>query len=96
MNKASGFTLIELIVFILVIGISAVAALVAFNTVAGRSNEPGQLMAAAQLANARMNIIVQRRLVDGFANISDPCASGSPPPQPVCPWLILQPVRVLT
>ena len=72
-----GQTLIELLVFIVVIGIVLAASISTFQTVLRYNNRPGTILVASQLADARMNIIIQHRRVNGFSNISDPCSSGS-------------------
>jgi len=79
MSKQRGFTLIEMIVFILVLAITASASLLAYTNILAKSNQPGKILAASQLAHARMAIILQQRLVNGFASITDPCTAGVPP-----------------
>lgn len=81
MKNSRGMTLIEVIIFIIVIGIVSAGALTVFTTVLMNSNRPSYLIKANLLASARMNLIIQRRIVEGFASISDPCSSGS---LPVC------------
>lgn len=73
MIRQQGFTLIEIIAFIIVVGIIATGILLAFNTVLFHSSEPGKLLQANQLAHARMQLILQQRLINGFDNLSDPC-----------------------
>jgi len=77
MRRCQGQTLIELIVFIVVIGIILASTIYAFKAVLIYSNRPGYLLTASQLADARMNIIIQQRRVNGFSGINDPCSSGS-------------------
>lgn len=79
MKRQLGFTLIEVIIFIIVLSIVATGLFVSFNTVLALSANPGKNLAASQLAKARMSIILQNRLVNGFSSITDPCSSGSPP-----------------
>jgi len=77
LKKHHGQTLIELIIFIVIMGIMITGAMRVFQTVLLKSNQPGHILTAAQLANARMELIVQtRHLPDdatGFTNLSDPC-----------------------
>lgn len=69
-------TLIEVIIFILVVGVMSTGALTVFTTVLKNSNRPNYLIKANLLASARMNLIIQQRMVNGYANINDPCSSG--------------------
>ncbi len=77
MKKYQGQTLIELIVFIVIIGIILTATLQVFKTVLFYSSHAGHLLTASQLADARMNLIVQQRRIQGVASMSDPCSMGS-------------------
>ena len=78
-RKHQGMTLIEVIMFIVIIGIISKGVLFAFNSAVGHSNAPGQIISAGQLSAARMEIITQSRLLDGLSGLTDPCASASPP-----------------
>jgi len=77
-SKQQGVTFIELIVFIIIIGIITAGSMMAFKTVLRYSNRAGRILVASQLADARMNLIIQQRRVNGFSLISDPCSTGSP------------------
>lgn len=79
MKKHSGMTLIEVVVFIVVLGITAAGSLTAMRTILTNSSQPGKILAAAQLAQARMAIILQQAVVNGFSNINDPCNLTTPP-----------------
>ncbi|GGI85149.1 type II secretion system protein [Legionella impletisoli] len=79
MKLSSGFTLIEIILYIVVLSIVGSGLLIAFNAALMAGENPGKNLAASQLAKARMDIILQQRLVNGFNSISDPCAAGSSP-----------------
>jgi type II secretory pathway pseudopilin PulG len=79
MKKVAGFSMVETLLFIVIIGVLVTGTLSVFNTVLVKSRNLKQLMTASQLADARMNIILQQRLVNGFSAISDPCNAGSPP-----------------
>ena len=77
---ARGFTLIEAVVFIVVVGIAAVALFRMFSQTLPRSPAPSQLTQAAQLAQERMELILGRRSAAGFSAMNDPCVGGTPPP----------------
>lgn len=77
MKKYQGQTLIELVIFIVIIGIILTALLQVFNTVLSYNSHPGRLLTASQLADARMNLVLQQRRIQGVASMSDPCSSGS-------------------
>lgn len=83
MRKHHGQTLIELIIFIVIMGIVVTGAMSVFKTVLSYGNQPGYLLTAAQLASARMELIVQTRHVPddatGFLNLSDPCDDATLP-----------------
>lgn len=78
MINQRGMSLIELIMFIIVIGIMASTVFIAFNTVLSNSSRPGDILKATQLANARMQLILlQRFSTTDFNTFTDPCASGT-------------------
>jgi Tfp pilus assembly protein PilE len=81
MRQQKGQTLIELILFIVIISIALTGSMHVFRTVLLYGGRIGHLLTASQLAEARMNLIIQKRHepddVTGFANLSDPCSSGS-------------------
>lgn len=73
MNTQRGISLVELVVFIVIVGIMSSGLLVVFNNVLNFSYQPGQQLRAAHLASARINAITLQRLAFGFDNIIDPC-----------------------
>lgn len=75
-HKQQGITLLELVVFIVIISVAMVGLISSFNTVLKHSTEPGQRLVASALADARMNLILLQRHVHGFNNISDPCSAS--------------------
>jgi type II secretory pathway pseudopilin PulG len=82
--RSRGFTLIETVVFVVVIGIAAVALFRMFALTLPRGTTPGQLAQAAQLAQERMELILGQRDVQGYDNSLagklnlDPCNVGAP------------------
>ncbi len=76
--KFSGFTLIELIIFIVGLGILASTILLplAFSL---RSSPKGfSTLAAFEIAKGRMELIRMQSRVNGLANMQDICAVSSP------------------
>jgi len=80
-KRAAGFTLVEMIVFIVIVGVGAVALFQMFRQTMPRSPAPAQLAQAAQLAQERMELILGRRNVAGvgYGALNDPCTGGTPP-----------------
>ena len=78
-GKSAGFSLIELIIFILIIGIAASAVLTSFQTILQKSPTGNRQTTAIALAQERMDLILAQRQLQGFSSFIDPCASGSPP-----------------
>jgi prepilin-type N-terminal cleavage/methylation domain-containing protein len=78
-TRARGFTLIEMVVFIVIVGVAAVALLRTFAQTMPRSPAPAQLTQATQLAQERMELILGRLGVVGYGALNDPCVGGTPP-----------------
>lgn len=72
-RQADGFSLIELIVFIVVLGVLVAGLVVAFASPLRNSPEAGRLDVAAELAQQRMELILAQRRAVGFAALADPC-----------------------
>jgi len=79
MGRGQGFTLLEMVVFIVIVGIAAVALFQTFRQTLPRSPTPTQLVQATQLAQERMELILGRRGVVSYAALNDPCVGGTPP-----------------
>lgn len=77
MRKA-GFTLIELIVFMVIIAIAAALLLPVLFSLKYAGNLPDRTVALG-LAQSRMELIMERRFVLGFQGVSDPCSDTTPP-----------------
>jgi prepilin-type N-terminal cleavage/methylation domain-containing protein len=78
-HKNSGFTLIELIIFIVIIGMAAVALTVPLTTATQKLPTANHQTIAVALAQERMELILARRWLATYATFTDPCAGGSPP-----------------
>jgi Tfp pilus assembly protein PilV len=75
-----GLTLIELIVFIVIVAISVTALLSMYRAVLPRGATPAQITLATQLAQERMELILGQRVASGYSTsaLTDPCAGGTP------------------
>lgn len=75
--KQRGFTLIEMVIFIVVLGIIGATLVSAFNASQSSSRTPEQTLIATELAISRMELILEQRFSQGFNNFSDPCTSSN-------------------
>lgn len=80
-NKNLGFTLVELIMFIVIMGVVAVAMVQAFSGTMRGSHFGKELTQGTQLAQQRMEVILGQRKTLGYTLFTtgdyDPCQSGS-------------------
>ena len=74
-----GFSLFELILFIVVMGILGSTLFVSYRHILLNADLPGQLAIAGELAQARMELILGQRQTQGFSVFTDPCDGSSPP-----------------
>lgn len=74
-------TLIELVAFIVIMGIAVVALLSMYRAVLPRGATPGQITLATMLAQERMELLLGQRNAYGYSTavLTDPCATGTPP-----------------
>jgi type II secretory pathway pseudopilin PulG len=76
-RRVGGFTLIELVIFIVITGVLIAGLGAVFSTTMQGGADPGRLTQATQIAQERMELILGRRRAAGFAAFTDPCP-GSP------------------
>lgn len=76
---ARGFTLVELIIFIVIVSIMGVALMSAFSTTTRGTPDAGQMTQATQLAQERMELVMAQRRAVAFAAFADPCVPGPGP-----------------
>ena len=76
-----GVTLIELIAFIVIMGISVTALLSMYRAVLPHGTTPAQITLATQLAQERMELLLGQRDASGYSTVvlADPCAGATPP-----------------
>ena len=76
-----GVTLIELIAFIVIMGISVTALLSMYRAVLPRGTTPAQITLATQLAQERMELLLGQRDARRYSTVvlADPCVGGAPP-----------------
>lgn len=84
----AGYSLIELVIFIVVIGILGVGLMSAFSGALLGATEPERITRATVLAQERMELILGRREAAGFAAFTaftfDPCTASPPSTAPAC------------
>lgn len=78
MNKVHGFSLIELVVFIAVIGLAVASLFAAFSTYLTNTPSSQNQIIVQQLAASRMEIILGKRRLLGYVGLTDPCVSSPP------------------
>ncbi len=71
--QEGGFSLIEVIVFIVVLGVLVAGLAVAFSSSLKNAPVAGSLDLAAELAQQRMELILAQRRAAGYAAFADPC-----------------------
>jgi len=94
-NRLSGktqeraFTLIELVAFIVIVGLAAYALLRMFEQTLPHSPTPAQLAQATQFAQERMELILGQREAFGYGPAElDPCKTGSPTVCTTSPYVV--------
>jgi len=78
-RRITGFNLIELTVFIVVISIAFTTLVTSFQTLLQKSPVPNRLSTAIGLAQGRMDLILGQRYEQGFSSFIDPCTNAIPP-----------------
>lgn len=78
--KMSGFTLIELIIFITVTSVLGTSMFIAINRALSGFVDTTNITVATELAQKRMELILGERYNMGFINFFDPCNSENVPP----------------
>ena len=74
-----GVTLVELIAFIVIMGISVTALLSMYRAVLPRGATPAEITLATQLAQERMELILGQRVARGYSPVTslDPCPGAA-------------------
>lgn len=78
-RASSGFSLVEAIVFIVVVAVLLAGIVVALGTSLRGSPRASEIDLAAELAQQRMELILAQRRSAGYAAFSDPCSPGPGP-----------------
>ena len=87
-GRQGGFTLIEIVIFIVIISIMVVGLFSTFSKALLSTGELNNTKIAMQLARERMELILVQRRVLGFTAFTaatyDPCTSAPPSVMPPC------------
>jgi len=75
---APGFTLVELLVFIVMIAVAAVGLLMSMRYAMPRSTAGATNVQAVEVAQMRMELILAQKDTDMYQYMSDPCLGGTP------------------
>ena len=76
--RARGFTLVELLVFIVMIAVAAVGLLMSMRYAMPRSTAGATNVQAVEVAQMRMELILAQKDTDMYQYMSDPCLGGTP------------------
>lgn len=80
-TNQAGVTLVELIVFIVVVALLATGLIAAFTSSMKATPPSGDVSQALQLAQERMELILAYKKSKGFTAMLDPCTLATPPAQ---------------
>lgn len=73
-----GLTLVEMVAFLIVVGVGAAAMMPMIRNVLPRAADPSEVTRAIHLAQSRMELIAGQRALAGFSGLNDPCQAASP------------------
>lgn len=74
-----GFTLLETIVFIVILAVILAAMVTMFGSSLRNTPTAGKIDLSAELAQRRMELVLAQRRAAGFAGFADPCSPGPGP-----------------
>ena len=78
-RRGRGFSLIEAVVFIVVLAVLLAGLVVALSSELRTAPRAGEIDVAAELAQQRLELILAQRRSAGFAAFADPCVPGPGP-----------------
>ncbi len=73
MKNERGISLIELIIFIMIMGILGTSILATFNVAGMKTPSIQNQVQALEYAQLRMDLILEQKASQGFSSFSDPC-----------------------
>jgi Tfp pilus assembly protein PilE len=76
MNRHSGISLIELVIFIVILGILGLTIMMSFGVSLEQSPLSQQSTQALEYAQQRMDLILGQRAMQGFSSFVDPCVAS--------------------
>ncbi|MFI4956253.1 MAG: type II secretion system protein J [Gammaproteobacteria bacterium] len=86
MMKQQGFTLIELVIFMVIVTILGTTVFLGFDMALGQENIVSSNVNAMFMAQQRMDLMLGQRIKNGFSAFVDPCVSlfASPATDNIC------------
>lgn len=86
MIKQRGFTLIELVIFMVIVTILGTTVFLGFDMALGQESMVANNVKAMFMAEQRMDLIFGQRIKSGFSSFVDPCVSlfASPATDNIC------------
>ncbi len=79
-KRQRGVTLVELIVFLVIVGIAAAGIMEALAQSPGGNATPVQILEATKLGESRLELLVGQSETQRITGLADPCAATTPPP----------------
>lgn len=75
--RGRGFTLLEVLMAIVILGFAATVFLTSFRDLLPRGPSTANIGIASQLAQERLTLVLEQRMRLGYAGMSDPCGSSA-------------------
>lgn len=76
MKKVMGYTLIEVVIFLVIMGIAMAGIMLSFQTALSTTPENSRATMALNLTQGRLDIIIGQYYQRGFASFTDICSSS--------------------
>ncbi len=78
LRQQRGLSLVELIIFLVILGILSTGFFLTFRQILLNADQPGEVAIATERAQGRLELILGQKRLLGFSIFDDPCDNGSP------------------